>query len=259
MSITNNIIISSLIIVFSLILIYYLIYKHKSVSIINEKLRIYLINLKINKDRLSYQQNQSKREGYKFTRFPAVNGKKITRSKLIKNNIIKNNNILKAGQLGCAISHLNLLSKIQKEKLEIVLILEDDVKIPNNFNSKLNNILDNLPPKWDIIFLGGCNIKGEKYNEHFIIPTRNKYLYNLCMHSYLVNNRSCKKIIDLLTPLSRPIDTQLRSKFKDLNVYYANPTIILQNKDIRSTRRDLDGIPQSKYWKVNHDKIQITD
>ena len=136
-----------------------------------QKFKIYIINLDINNDRLSYQHKHSKKHNYQFTRFKAYNGRKLNKQKLIMSNILDNNNILRYGQLGCALSHIKLLDTINKKTDEYSLILEDDVIIPDNFINKVNIILDNLPDIWDIVFIGGCNIKGKKYNDYFIIPT----------------------------------------------------------------------------------------
>jgi len=118
------------------------------------------------------------------------------------------------------------------------------------------------PEKWDIIFLGGCNIYGKKYNEKFIIPTENNSnnnnnSKNLCMHAVLLNKHNIDKILNLLKPLYRPVDSQLRTYFDDLDVFYAYPNIINQNKELISNRRVLDGLPQSQFWKKNHGNITI--
>ena len=47
---------------------------------------------------------------------------------------------------------------------------------------------------FDIIFLGGCNIKGKKYNEKLIIPTENYDSYNLCCHAMLFKKELLKYI-----------------------------------------------------------------
>ena len=60
-----------------------------------------------------------------------------------------------------------------------------------------------------------------------------------------------------MTPIKEPIDNQLRKHFNNMEVYFVNPNMILQNKDIRSSRRDIDGLPQSVFWKKNHAVINI--
>ena len=114
-----------------------------------------------------------------------------------------------------------------------------------------------MPSSWDIIYLGGCNIKGKRYNNNFIIPTDNTGTYNLCAHAMLINKANVYKLINILTPIKIPIDEQLKMNFKNLNVFFVYPNIINQNKDLISIRRVLDGSKQSMYWKRNHTNVTI--
>ena len=212
--------------------------------------KIYFINLDENRDRWD---NLSPELQAKFTRFPAVNGKKLDKDQLIKDGIIGEDNNLRMGQIGCALSHITLLKRIQQQDEPYGLILEDDAIIPPDFEvDKLK-----LPEDFDICFLGGCNIKGEKVGENWIRPTAKNGAFNLCWHAVLVNKQNAQKVLDLLTPLRRPIDSQIRAEYDKLKVFYHYPNLISQNKSLRSTRRDIDGLPQSKYWQKHHLDVTI--
>ena len=221
----------------------------------NNNIPIFLINLDRNKDRLEILSKRAKKLNLNITRFNAYDGSTINPNVLIHKKLLTPNHFLRKGQIGCALSHYAVWQKINTD---IALVLEDDVIIPDDFSQKLKNILQHLPQKWDLVFLGGCNIKGKKINQLFIKPTHNYNRYNLCLHAYLVNKKSIKRLNKHTIPLYRPIDSQLRDKFNKLNVYYVYPNIISQNKEIRSTRRDIDGLPQSQFWLKNHDKITLT-
>lgn len=208
----------------------------------SNKCKTYFINLDENIDRWREIRHKP------IKRFPAINGRKLNKEQLIKKGIISKKNILKMGQIGCALSHINVLRLIKEQSEPYGLILEDDVIIPDNFSiEKLN-----LPKDFDIIFLGGCNIKGQKITKNLIKPTVYNGSYNLCWHAVLVNRERVDKILNILTPLYRPIDSQLREHYKKLDVYYYYPNIINQNKKLRSNRRDIDGLPQSNFWKKHH-------
>jgi glycosyl transferase family 25 len=212
--------------------------------------KIYFINLDENKNRWN---NLSPELRKKITRFPAINGKKLEKDKLIKDGLIAEENNLLMGQIGCALSHIMILKRIQKQDEPYGIILEDDVIIPPEFSfDKLK-----LPDDFDIFFLGGCNIKGEKVSENWIRPTSKNGAFNLCWHAVLVNKKSVQKILDLLIPLRRPIDSQIRAEYDKLKVFYHYPNLISQNKSLRSTRRDIDGLPQSKYWQKHHLDVTI--
>lgn len=242
-----------LLIIIIFIIIKYLYFTEKFNKIDN--IKIYFINLDINKDRLLFIKKQSK--NIKLVRFSAINGQNINEKKLIRDKILVKKHRLLKGQIGCALSHYYLLKKIYKSNNNINIVLEDDIIIPDNFKSKLQNILNNLPSKWDIIWLGGCNIKGKLVNKIFIKPTVFTGTYNLCTHAYLVNRKSIPNILKYLIPLYRPIDSQLRNYFNKLNIFYVYHNLIYQDKNMISIRRELDNLEQSNYWKNNHDKVTI--
>lgn len=221
-------------------------------------LKIYFINLDANIDR--WYNVKDKLDN--IVRFNAINGKELNKSELIKEGIVTQKNTLLPGQLGCALSHISVMNLIKNQSEDYGLILEDDVIIPPNFDRIFKDLMKDAPEKWDIIFLGGCNIYGKKYNEKFIIPiennsNNNNSSKNLCMHAVLLNKNNIDKILELLKPLYRPVDSQLRTYFDELDVFYAYPNIINQNKELISNRRVLDGLPQSKFWKKHHENITI--
>lgn len=216
-------------------------------SIKTPKMKTYFINLKRDKERWEKVKHMG------FERFEAINGKELNKDKLIASKIVSKKNRLKAGQLGCALSHIEVLKKIQRQREPYGLILEDDVIIPENFNESMITI----PDTFDILFLGGCNIKGKRVADNLIKPSNDKRSYNLCLHAVLVNKNSVAKILKLLTPLYRPIDSQLRDHYDKLDVYYHYPNLINQNKELPSTRRKIDGLKQSSFWKKNHLNVYI--
>ena len=223
----------------------------------NNKVDIFCLNLDSSKDRWEKINDFSIKNNIKINRYSAFNGKLLNEKKLINDNILDKKHKLLKGQLGCAYSHLSLMTSLEYSKNQYYLILEDDVILPKNLNNEIFYILNNAPFNWDIIYLGGCNISGKKYNKDFLIPDKFGNTYNLCTHAFILNKRNLSKIIKILTPIKYSIDVQLRKNFKNLNVYYTNRNIINQNKDILSERRLLDGLKQSKYWKINHNKITI--
>ena len=242
-------------IILLIIIIFFYIYHPQIIneSFSNNDLKVYFINLNENIDRWEKIKNTLPN----LVRFNAINGKNINAGELIKNGFLTKKNTLRPGQLGCALSHIQVMNLIKNQKEEYALILEDDVIIPKNFQEIFNSLKQFFPQKWDVIFLGGCNIHGKKYNEKFIIPTNNSGSKNLCMHAVLLNKNNVDKILKILKPLYRPIDSQLRDSYSKLNVFYTYPNIINQNKKLVSNRRVIDGLPQSKYWQNHHLDVKI--
>jgi len=233
-------------IIISLVTMYFLFfYNYGSKFSINDGLKIYFINMDVNKDRWEKCKNKLPN----FHRFNAINGKELEIEKLRKYGILNESENwkgrLKAGTIGCALSHIKVMSLIKNQKEKYGLILEDDAIIPDNFISKLKNLEPYFPPYWDIIYLGGCNISGRKYNEKFLIPEI-KSGHNYCCHAILFNKENVDKVINILTPIEKPIDLQLRSNFDKIKAYFVYPSMFFQNNDLISVRRILDGDEQKK-------------
>jgi len=218
---------------------------------------IYYINLDTNKDRRTHVETQAREQNLSLIRFPAIHGKHVDVDQLQKTGLLARKHSLLAGQLGCALSHYQLLEKIYAQGDALSIVLEDDIILPPHVMSSIYEMIHSLPKKWDIVFLGGCNIMGNRIASNLIQPTRYNSSYNLCTHAYLVRHESIPHLLKQLTPLYRPIDSQWRDKFRNLDVFYIYPNLITQSKDIRSTRRDLDGLPQSKFWNTHHGDITI--
>jgi GR25 family glycosyltransferase involved in LPS biosynthesis len=221
-----------------------------------DKMDICMINLDKDKDRWNRYQNSS----LPIQRFPGFYGKDLNRKELIEEKIIHPQNRLGDGQLGCALSHLTLWEEsISYSDKPYVLILEDDVTLSPDIIDKINALESYFPENWDILFLGGCNVHGKKYNERFLIPTENNRLYNLCLHAVMFRKKSIPKILEKMKPLDIPIDNKLREHYDDFNVYFTYPNLINQNKELISIRREIDGMEQSEFWKKNHMNITLED
>ena len=224
---------------------------------IPDSVKIYCINLNRDKDRWSSIKKYSEANNLNIERVSAFYGKDVLEDEYINKNILDKDHRLLKGQLGCALSHVQLWRRIQNDNTPFSPVLEDDVKFERNFKKNLTELIDFLPETWDIIYLGGCNLHGKKYNEKLIYPTKFGARYNLCCHAMLLNREKIGGLIDIMTPIREPIDNQLRREFANLKVFFVNPNMILQNKDIRSSRRDIDGMEQSQFWKEHHANITI--
>lgn len=238
-----NLILTIIILVVTIYFVFF--YNYNSNFSINDGLKIYFINMKDNIDR--WEKNKNKLPN--FHRFNAVNGKELDIDKLRIKGILKEDEKwigrMKHGTIGCALSHIQVMNLIKNQKEKYGLILEDDVMIPDNFINTLKNLEPYFPPYWDIIYLGGCNISGKKYNEKFLIPEI-KSGHNFCCHAILFNKETVNNIINILTPIDKPIDLQIRSNFDKIKAYFVYPSMFFQNNDLISIRRILDGQEQKK-------------
>ena len=127
-------------------------------SILNSQYeKIYVINLEHRKDRLSRMRTLLDKHNIKYTRFPAINGKKqdiyyYWYRKMIST---KHFNIKSPGAFGYLLSFFYILQDAIFNNYQQILVLDDDVKLHMNFNDYLNNIL--FPNNWKLIYYGACH------------------------------------------------------------------------------------------------------
>ena len=99
-------------------------------------MKVFYINLDKDTDRREHMEKQLTSLGFEYERFPAVDGRnpEIETDYDEKIALRKNRVALTPGELGCAMSHRALYEKIVKENIDYMLIMEDDVKLPDNFS-----------------------------------------------------------------------------------------------------------------------------
>ena len=108
----------------------------------------YVINLEHRKDRLLHITGECEKHDLKMHVIPAVDG----HSKY--HNIEKR----KRGFFGCYDSHLTLLKMLQDTRGDYFLIVEDDCVFADDFRIKLLEYYKQLPPTWEMLYLGGSAI-----------------------------------------------------------------------------------------------------
>ena len=101
---------------------------------------------------------------------------------------------LKLGEVGCSLAHLSVWELAQKENLDKVLILEDDVFFDVGFQTKFEQYLNILETKtsWDLFYLGRYRLPypDEHFENDIVIPG-----YSHCTYAYALSKKGIKKIL----------------------------------------------------------------
>jgi glycosyl transferase family 25 len=201
--------------------------------------KILYINLDRRPDREINIQNELKKINFNGSaeRIKAVDGRELTRENISKklftdeasDDIFDNNKgmyyILTKGAAGCAMSHYNIYQKIIAESNDSdkILILEDDVKIADNFIPTLKAYLKEIPD-YDILFLG-----------YHLQTTHSQELYNPVekiwgLFGYIINKKAALEISSVY-PLKHQIDTEMPKIFKNLKVFSLREDLRLITSD----------------------------
>ncbi len=223
----------------------------------NNDIKAYVINLDESKDRLKLISEQCKRESLKFERLKAVNGRNLD----IDNMDIVENKKMDKGAIGCSLSHINLWKKAKANRDKMFIVLEDDCILKSNFKGKLNKLLNEAPKDWDIIYLGGSNLKGKKISKSLMKPVKvsKKSTYNTGTYGMLINSKCVDTLLENNMPIKENIDQNIKNNlYEKLNVYFAVPPCVVHNNNLDSMRRLNSGkSPTTKWFSRVQNKITL--
>tara|TARA_B100001175_G_C19506420_1_gene641112 strand:- start:740 stop:1471 length:732 start_codon:yes stop_codon:yes gene_type:complete len=85
---------------------------------------------------------------------------------------------LRSGEYGCFLSHYEIWKYVKINSIPYCCIYEDDVNFSKDYNTKLYQLLKELPDDFNILYLGGrfiCNYKSKRVS---------KVTQNIFKHAY---------------------------------------------------------------------------
>ena len=136
---------------------------------------VFYINLEHRNDRKEHVEKELNKLGIQAKRFNAIN--------------------MKDGAIGCSMSHLKILEEAKKNKLEHLLVVEDDITFLDVtlFKNQINNFFKLHNNDWDVILFAGNNMHPyEKIDETCVkvnrCQTTTGYLVNGHYIDILANN-----------------------------------------------------------------------
>jgi len=102
--------------------------------------RVYIIHIDERKDRLVHLQNEANKINLNYILFSAWTPKKLN----LRDHALN-------GRIACAMSHATIWEECIKDKVNKVLILEDDFIINNNFTERFSISWMKAPKDWEIL------------------------------------------------------------------------------------------------------------
>ncbi|MBP9782767.1 MAG: glycosyltransferase family 25 protein [Candidatus Pacebacteria bacterium] len=138
----------------------------------------FVINMKRNPERLDFMTKQLDAADIEFSVQEGFDGKTYDFSKEYDESaaIILNGSTLTPSEKGCALSHRRILETITQKNIEYTLILEDDVEIPTNFKSIIEELIINNKKKkvWEYLSFNYPYV-GLRYIQLWLYLMKNKY------------------------------------------------------------------------------------
>ncbi len=125
-----------------------------------ERLKTWVINLDRAPERLARIRGQLERLGLPFTRFAAVDARQMTPAQkaLLDDAAYRRKHGMAPvwGELGCYLSHVEVMRAFLASDAEFALVLEDDVLLHDSLPEVLKGLMAN-PGRWDAVKLSAVH------------------------------------------------------------------------------------------------------
>ena len=118
-----------------------------------------------------------------------------------------------AGAVGCSLSHFAAWTRIVDEKLDAMIIFEDDVEIPVDIRRRLEYVVANLPKEgnWDMVTFHMTEFSGGRAGCKPIGPGTEWWSCTSQMgaYAYMLSNRGAEKLLSRAYPIELHVDAYM--------------------------------------------------
>jgi GR25 family glycosyltransferase involved in LPS biosynthesis len=188
---------------------------------------VYLINMDKDIDRLKKVTKECDKVNIKFERFSGIKVSDLSQNILDKYIPIEIQKYGTDSMIGCGLSHLFIWQDAIKKNYKNILVLEDDVYFSNDFNKYLQNVIEEVPKDYDILYLGYkdtiCKAPKDCSFNYIYKPT-----FPLLTHAMIISNKGLNKLLNLIRKIDDHIDWKIARNVKKLNIYASKKKIINQ-------------------------------
>ena len=195
----------------------------------NFKDNVFVINLKSDTDKWETMQTNFGEQNIKLNRVDAIYGKTLNPVDREKNTTTMCRYFCPDSAVGCGMSHMKVWRYIVENSIEYAVVLEDDVTPIDDFISRFNKVIKEVPDDWDIFYLYCLGVEstpegletfvsqiggGEKITENIFRPG-----YPLSTAGYCLNLEGAKRLLNATHgKVSYHIDAQIASNISEGNI-----------------------------------------
>ncbi len=204
-----------------------------------QNIPILVVNLKRSKDRRSYMQQQLDAYGVRYQFFLAVDGNALTPQQRAcyseEESLRYMKRPLTNGEIGCALSHLQIYEKMVAEGIAELLILEDDAVIEKDFFPIIFQRAQWAPADWKMLHFTN-EYRNLNISPHYSIDSQKRYrLYRyidffIGTFCYIVNNETARWLINEGYPIHFVADGLTGRTFNALRCYTITPGLCSWNE-----------------------------
>ncbi len=212
-------------------------------------MKIFLINLDREKERLESAVRQLALMGVEYERMSAVYGKALSEEESrtafspFRWWCAMGRSVALA-EIGCALSHYKIYRQmVEDETLPYCCILEDDIALSPEFNSTLRDVERWLDPtKPQVVILN------DHQNAYGGLPAGiHRSHGGTCTDGYVLTRVAARSLLDANLPIVVPCDTWGRwVRQGRIELYHAVPAVVRQMQDVFGTSTSEGRVDASK-------------
>ncbi len=222
-----------------------------------ERLKTWVINLDRAPERLARISAQLERLGLPFTRFPAVDARQMTPAQkaLLDEPAYRRRHGMAPvwGELGCYLSHVEVMRAFLAGDAEFALVLEDDVLLHDSLPAVLRGLIAH-PGRWDAVKLSAVH-RGTPVKVLEVAPGHHLAVMLSRVtgsSAYLMNRRAAAAWLRQpggLLPMQLPYDHVFDQGWRfGIKFRLVTPTPCGHDDQIETTIVSPPGTPRKFHW-----------
>jgi len=221
----------------------------------DKKLQTWVINLDRAPDRLQRISEQMARLGLRWQRLPAVDARAFTPEQRALLDEAEYRRLHGKdpvpGELGCYLSHVEVMQRFLASDAEFALVLEDDVLLKDSLPAVLQGLVANAA-RWDMVKLSSVH-SGTPVPVLEVAPGQQlAVMLSRCTGSsaYLINRRAARAYAQGLLPMRLPYDHVFDQGWRfGLRVRLVTPTPCEHDEQIATTIVMPQGTRRYRWWR----------
>ena len=210
---------NKILVILLLILIIVILYNKKKETFKSSKDKAYVINLDDRPDRFDTIMRNFDNAPFSLERFSAIRDS--------------------VGWKGCGLSHMALTQLAKDSSMPTILVMEDDCKPSNDFNTSwplIKSWLDSNRDRWDI-YVGGTtyyniiNKSSDTIKPICKLDSNIKLYYTklLCLHFYYLNSSAYDKFLEWKKDVEKNGAVDMWPNILNMKIVTSSPFIASQN------------------------------
>jgi glycosyl transferase family 25 len=196
--------------------------------------KVYYINLARRPERLAHIQQQLVLNDVIAQRVDAIDGLSSTFSCISSVDVDKkevtllSHTKISSFEAALVATHKLILIDALKNNYNNILILEDDAVFSPSFTEGFNNVVKDIPPNWDVLYLGALSLpdlsKRKKYSSALDVA-----VYILGCHAIGINSSAFESLLAVST-FDKPIDVSYANQLQSLNAFVSSQPLVNQKE-----------------------------